>query len=74
MREGCDESLSPGAGSMQELYTPPPQEEYLTRKESPCNILGFKPPQDRKELTRARKSKSQKTALRSIGAGGGGGG
>jgi hypothetical protein len=68
-----DEPLSPGAESMQELRTPPAQEEYLTRKESARNVLGFKPPQDRtpSELTRARKSRSRKTALRSMGAGGG---
>jgi hypothetical protein len=61
-----DEPLS--SGSMQELETPIARE---TRKERGGNVLGFKPPQDRmpSELTRARKSKSRKTALRSIGAG-----
>jgi len=74
MREGYNDSLSPGTGSMQEFETSPPaQEEYLTRKESARNVLGFKPPQDCKptKLTRARKSKSRKTALRSMGADGG---
>ena len=72
LQEGYD-PISPGAGSMQEFETgPAEQEEILMRKHGVRNVLGFKPPRDLKpsELTRARKSKGRKTALRSMGADG----
>jgi len=72
MQEGYDGPLSPGSGSVLGFETRPVQEEDLRRTQSVRTVLGFKPPQDlkRSELTRARKSKGRKTALRSMGAGG----
>lgn len=62
-------------GSVHSFETGPAAEPSPMRKQSAMtmqNVLGFKPPQDQKhsELTRTRKSKSRKNALRSMGAGG----
>jgi hypothetical protein len=73
MQEGYHVPSSPGAGSMQDFdASPAAQEEKLMRKQGVRNVLGFKPPRDLKpsEITRARKSKGRKTALRSMGADG----
>lgn len=73
-----NEPQSPGVGSMHsnEFETGPATDPNPMRKPSTVsvqNVLGFKAPSDKKgtaELTRARKSKSRKNALRSMGAGG----
>lgn len=71
-----NEPQSPGVGSVHsnEFETGPATDPHVARKPSVTqNVLGFKAPQDQKgamELTRARKSKSRKNALRSMGAGG----
>jgi len=70
MQEGYDDPISPGTGSTQEFEKGPAQEEIFMRKKSTRNVLGFKPPRDlmSSELTRTRRSKSRKAALRSMGA------
>ena len=67
-----DEPQSPGVVSMHSNEGPA-TDPNLVRKPSTANVLGFRTPGGLKgstELTRVRKSKSRKKALRSLGAGG----
>ena len=74
--DAFNEPQSPGVGSMRSFEKGPASaaDPNLARKTSTTqNVLGFKAPSGQKwstELTRARKSKSRKNALRSMGAGG----
>lgn len=71
--QGVDAQSPSPSNSPREFDLGAEVEVIVERKASMRNVLGFTPPNELKpsELTRARGSRSRKTALRTMGAAGG---